>query len=135
MLLTAWCISNVLVSWWEWVNDREGVGVCGVCVWEYIRIWLVLIYLCIFHSMMFIIYLIFYVGRHLDCFQYIATTHTLLKWMSFYNYFWVQKYFFGMDSWKWNCWARGYSCVEFDKYFQVLFPSRVYKNATGFDQS
>ena len=57
----------------KWLKEKVWVGMCVLRgVSEYIKIWLVLICLWMFHSMMFVIYLIFYVGRHLDCFQYIA---------------------------------------------------------------
>lgn len=78
-----------------WMREKVWVYVEGVCLREYVKICLVLIYLWVFHSMMFIINLIFYVCRHLDCFRYIAIIYTLLKLTSFYSYFWVQKYFGG----------------------------------------
>ena len=61
---------SFLVRVSEWERRGECGCVCwGVCLRECIKIWLGLIYLWMFHSMMFVVYLVFYVGRHLDCFS------------------------------------------------------------------
>lgn len=112
-------MSNVLVSFLVRVSEWERRGECGyVCVegyvWEYIKNWLVLICLWMFHSMMFVIYLSFYVGRHLDCFStwqyiYIVEANILLP------LFLSTKVFLWNGFLTWNLRVRSYSHTTFDK--------------------